>query len=305
MEDKKAYMVFVCTLLGGVADIMAILIAIISGKPVVLFFATVLLLLLGVALYLYTELKKKKDFVDFVEHLFNNTVYKFTLLPKICLAFDKSKERCTLSAKSLQIKYTCDMSKVHLSGLDKDTEITYEDIVEYSFVVENKDIPEEFVCYLGNMYANDPVEISQRHGCQSEYELVPVLHNPDEERVASTVRRYSWQIKKKCITHDLEFPISFRMKYEGHGKAKAWSTFVFYPKQYAKRIDQVNFVVDFLCVKKVLQKVELIKVCKVDNEYKHIPIPGVILSGNTAQIALNPNATKYEVYYLKIYWDVS
>ncbi len=304
MENHRETAVFCCALIGGIADIIAIFVSITSGKSAIMFIIIAFLLLLGAIIYLWSKLKERLSFIEFIEHLFNNTTHNFTLLPKICLALDKSKEKSNLCARDLLIKYTCDMSNVKLNGLKEDSVISYDDIVEYSFTVENKKIPEEFVCYLGNMYADDPVEISQKHGSQETFEIVPPPRYTDETRVASVVQRYSWQIKKDCVTHGKELPITFRMKYDGSGKPKEWCTFIFYPKQYARRIDNVTFEVDYICSKKVLQRVELFKVCKDNKVYKHIPISGVIMSENNAQISVHPDATQNEAYYLRVYWDL-
>ena len=222
MDRERDITVFGCTLIGCVADIVAILVAVISGRSSVLFFAIALLLLIGGIACLWIKLKERINFINFVEHLFNNTTHNFTMLPKACLARDKSREKSKLSVRDLCITYTCDLSKVNIEKLKEDTNIIYGDAVEYTFIVENKNLPEEFACYLGNMYADDPFEITQKHGNQQEYEFVPQPHCHDENRVASAVQRYSWQIQKENITHGKTLPISFRMKYESRGKAKVF-----------------------------------------------------------------------------------
>ena len=304
MGDRKETTVLACTFVGGIADVIAIVAAIMTREVSLAFFAVALLLLIGSIAYLYTELKERKDFIGFVEYLFNNSEHSFTLLPKICLTIDRNKEINSLHVRNLTIKYTCDFQRVNLDGIEEDSPICYDDVVEYSYNIENKDIPEEFVCYMGNIYADGPIELSQKHGSQQVYELVPLPRFPGKPRAESVVQRYSWQLKREHITHNPIFPVSFRLKYHEKNIAKSSCTIVFYPKQHAELIDNVVFEVDFRCVKNVLQKVELFKVCSDGGKYKHIPISGVTISDNSAKISVHPGVEKMEVYYLKVSWNL-
>ena len=130
MDREREITVFGCTLIGCVADIIAILVAVISGRSSVLFFVVALVMLIGVIVYLWMKLNERINSIDFVEHLFNNTTHNFTLLPKACLAMDKSKEKSDLCARDLCIKYSCDLSAVDPKGLNEDTDISYGDVVE-------------------------------------------------------------------------------------------------------------------------------------------------------------------------------
>lgn len=311
MENKRENIVFGCTIVGGIADIIGIIIAAISGNASVLLFAIALLLLIGAVAYLYTDLKERKEFIDFVECLVGNERYGgFTLLPKICLAFDQSGEKRTLCAKELSINCTFDMSNVQLAGLKEDSEIAYDDTVEYIFKMENKNVPEEFACYLGNMYADrNFVELSQKHGTQEQYECVPPLpYSVDDAQENLAIRRYSWKLNRECITHGTELPISFRIKQGSAGKAKSESRIIFYPKQYAKRIDKVEVNIRFICNCAALKKLELFKVGRDARGYKHVPFAQINVKSGESEIngiKIYPDAAKNEVYYLKVYWDLT
>lgn len=311
MENKRENIVLGCTLVGAIADIIGILISAISGNSSVMFFVIALLLLIGAVIYLYVELKERKDFIDFVECLVGNAHYGgFSLLPKICLAFDKSGEKRTLCAKEMSINCTFDMSKVPRVGLKEDSEIAYDDTVEYIFKMENKNVPEEFACYLGNMYADrNSVELSQKHGAQEQYERVPPLpYSADDAQENLAIRRYSWKLNKECITYSAELPISFQIKHASVGKAKSESRIIFYPKQYARRIDEVIVNIRFICDCAALRKVELFKVGKDDWGYKHIHIAQREAKREENEIKgikIYPDVTKNEVYYLKVHWDLT
>lgn len=311
MEQKRENMIFACTIVGGIADMIGVMIAAISGNVSMMFFAIALLLLIGAVAYLYTELKERKDFIDFVECLVGNERYGgFTLLPKICLAFDKSGEKRTLYAKEMSINCTFDMSNVSLAGLKEDSEISYDDTVEYIFKMENKNVPEEFACYLGNMYADrNPVELSQKHGTQEQYECVPPLpYSADDAQENLAIRRYSWKLNRECITHGTELPVSFQIKHGSVGKAKSESRIIFYPKQYAKRIDEVVVNIRFVCDCAALKKVELFKVGRDARGYKHVPIAqrnAKCGENEIKKMTIYPDATKNEVYYLKVQWDLT
>lgn len=155
------------------------------------------------------------------------------------------------------------------------------------------------------MYAkNSFAEIFQKHGIQTKYEAVPPPRYTDETRTDSIVQRYSWQLKKQNFTKDISVPISFQLKCLETTKANSNDTIVIYPKQYAKKIEQINFEIDFLCDKEILKKVELFKIQKDGNKFKHIPVSIISVSNNTATTKIKLDSTKYEAYYFRVYWEL-
>lgn len=198
------------------------------------------------------------------------------------------------------IKYTYDMSKINTEGLSENDSVKYLDTIEYILQAENKNLPKEFVCYRGNMYADDLTEVEQKHGSQLTYETVPLPRNTDETRSKSLVQRYCWQLKNEYITNSLLFPIFLRFKYIEKTRANSNDTLLFYPRQYASKIEIVDFDINFISNKNVLKKVELFKVWKDGDKFKHTPISGVNLSDNKASIQIQPDTTKYEAYYFRV-----
>ena len=147
-------------------------------------------------------------------------------------------------------------------------------------------------------------KISQKHGSQSDYEAVPEPRYTDETETDTNVERYCWQLKKENMTGRSEFPISYRLKYVEQQRANSNDIIVIYPRQYAKRIEEIEFQVCFLCDKKILKDVAVYKVWKDQNNFKHTPISGVHIEHNTASIRIEPDTHKYEAYYVKTTWEM-
>ena len=304
MEKQKEVALLICTLAGGIADIIAIIIAIKSISPALPFLIIAFVILVCVVVYLYSKYKERCDFINFIQYLFNNNIRNFNLLPKICLALDKTEETNKLFLKKMTVEYTYDMRSVNTGILSHDTPICYSNTIECHLEAENRNIPKEYVIYRGNMKADDSVEIMQKHGSQAIYEAVSPPRYTDETRVDIVVQRYCWQLKRENITKGRSFPISFKFKYSEKSVANSNSTIVLYPKQYAKSIEVIDFKICFLCEKDILKRVELFKVWKDDKCFKHTPITGVTLSNNVASIVIEPDTLECEAYYFRLYWEL-
>lgn len=305
MKKQKEMALLICSIVGGIADFLAIAIVLKTWSITSFVFIITIILFLGTIVYLFIKYKERCDFLSFIQYLFDNPTHNFNLLPKICLSLDKSKETNNLSVRDMSIKYTYDMRKIDLGLIEENTQIQYLDTIEYCFQAENKKLPEEFVCYLGNMYArNSFAEIYQKHGIQTKYEAVPPPRYTDETRPDSIVQRYSWQLKKENFTKDISVPISFQLKCLETTKANSNDTIIIYPKQYAKKVEYINFEINFLCDKEILKKVELFKIQKVENKFKHIPVSIISVLNNTATTRIKLDSTKYEAYYFRVYWEL-
>lgn len=128
MENKdrgkqKEMTLLICSIIGGIADIIAIGIALKAWDIAVPIFIITLILFLGTIVYLYMKYKERCDFLSFIQYLFDNPTHNFNLLPKICLALDKSKKTNNLSVREMSIKYTCDMRQIDLKSIKENTQI--------------------------------------------------------------------------------------------------------------------------------------------------------------------------------------
>lgn len=299
MEHQKES---ITTWIGAVADIVAIVTVILSG---ITFSAFILLALLTalfcIILYLFFRYRERCTFLQFVEHLLENHTHKFTLLPKVCMALDSSGERKNLHITKMNVKHVFDFSGIETASISPDEKIDYLASSEYLLTVENKHIPEEFSCYLGDMYSDPSFSIYQKHGYKTVYETVPA---PDAKHsmVSSAVTKYSWQLKD-YTAGSRTFPICFKLNQLGHTKIHSKKFIVFYPKQYGRRIDDVDFEISCICKENILKKVELHKIWKDKTGYKHTPISDITLSHNKATAKIAPDAKKYEAYYFSVYFE--
>lgn len=248
--------------------------------------------------------KERVEFIEFIEYLFDNSTHKFTLLPKICLALDKERENSSLNVREMNVKYTYDMSEVNLVPGDVNKKIEYLDKIEYSLNVERKKLPKEFCCYLGNMYSIDTnAKISQKHGTQKKYEVVPTPRYRDETYTDSIVQRYSWELRKENITNESTIPISFLLEYKEKARAQSNDTIIIYPRQYAKKIEKIKFEINFLGNAIALKKVELYKIHKDGKKFKQTPISVAPIKESTVEFEIKPESKKYEAYYFRVFWE--
>lgn len=248
--------------------------------------------------------KERVEFIEFIEYLFDNNTHKFTLLPKICLALDKERENSSLDVREMNVKYTYDMSEVNLVPGDVNKKIEYLDKIEYTLNVVRKKLPKEFCCYLGNMYSIDTnAKISQKHGTQTEYEVVPTPRYRDETYTDSIVQRYSWELRKENITNESTIPISFLLEYKEKARAQSNDTIIIYPRQYAKEIEKIKFEIKFLGNAIALKKVELYKIHKDGKKFKQTPISVAPIKESTVEFEIKPESKKYEAYYFRVFWE--
>lgn len=303
MEEKKESLIIACTLLGGVADIIAIL-AFCSEK-VSTFIAIPIVILLAALSYLYTMYKNRCDFLHFIKHLTDNNINRFTLLPKICLALDSSKDPKIDHIDNLIVEHIYNFESANNQVLTRDSTVTYPGTIEYNITAQRKKIPDDYSCYLGDIYSTPSFSFYQKHGCQTDYQSVPVPEKGDDNCIKSTVTHFCWQLDKRNITHDRTFPISFKMNLSGKTKAIDDQTLVIYPRQYGKVVDKVTFRITFKFNKDIIVRAEFFKIWKEGHNYKHTSVSGVDISNNTAKISFYPNKQGYEAYYFRIYYDLT
>lgn len=306
MKKQTDYNLLFCTIVGCVADLIAIYISIKSLSSVTPILIIVFVGLIFLIVQLYNKYRERRDFISFIQYLFDNNFHNFNLLPKICLALDKSGETNDLAVENMTIKYTYDMRNINVDTISQDDIINYYDTIEYDLRVRNKNIPKEFVCYRGNMKSyDDCIEIFQKHGNQIDYERVPCPRHTDETKNNVDIQKYSWQIKDENITKGKIFTHNFKFRYLEKATANSNDTIVFYPKQYAKEIETVEFQIEFLCDRNILKKVELFKVWKDGKQFKHTPVAGIDLRDNVAASKIQPDTSKHEAYYFRLYWELT
>lgn len=109
MRKQKEMALLICSIVGGIADFLAIAIALKTWSVITFVFIITIILFLGSIVYLYIKYKERCEFISFIQYLFDNPIHNFNLLSKICLAIDKSKETNNLSVRDMSIKYTYDM----------------------------------------------------------------------------------------------------------------------------------------------------------------------------------------------------
>ena len=307
MEDEKENIFFAFAVIGCIADSIGIIFSFINENTSVAFLGMAIVFLILLSAFLLRKYIERCNFLRFIKYLFYNEENKFNILPKICLELDNRKKWNNLVVKKLNIKYIYDMSNIkNLNNL----KINYINIIEYNFICENNKIPNEFVCYYGNMHANNPLfKISQKHGIQNNYEAVPsprYVDEKDEAYISSAIQKYRLHFKKENITKGKVFPFSFKLECKDKADRKAAGIIVFYPKQYAKTIEEVNFDILFKGKSKnILKKVQLFKICKEGNNFKTIPIYEFRPQNNEFSYKIEPDSSKYEVYYFQVYWEIT
>ena len=119
MRKQKEMALLICSIVGGIADFLAIAIAFKTWSITYLVLVITIILFLVTIVYIFIKYRERCDFLGFIQYLFDNPTHNFNLLPKICLSLDKSKETNNLSVRDMSIKYTYDMRKIDLDSIEK------------------------------------------------------------------------------------------------------------------------------------------------------------------------------------------
>lgn len=301
MNEKIETATLISTIIACISNIIAICVAVKSLNISISISALAIMLFLYTIVHLYVKFKNCNKFLNFIVYLFDQ---KFNILPKICLAYYNSNKTNNLDVNNLSIKYTWDMTNINFDSLEKDTYINYTDTIEYELNVQNKKLPKNFVCFLGNMASEDGAsELSQKYGTMSEYQKVPTS-NIDKSNSKFKIQCYYWELEKRNIDKGNCVPICFKLKYPEKTKANAKTTILLYPRQYAKKIDNITFTIDLNCNKDILKKVELFKIHSNGEEFENIPVRNLEILHNTATYTIKPNSTEYEAYYFRVSWEL-
>lgn len=305
MDNNKERIIWGCTLIGAVSDLVAIWAVLrsdVTTRESILLL--MLLIIFFILVYLFHIYKERCEFLEFVEYLFVNDTKKFTLLPKICVALDESREKRNYHVKDMCVRHIYDFSETDPASLLKDIKVDYTGITEYEMKLKNKHIPPIYSCFLGNMYSEPSFRIYQKHGCNTVYQTVPV---PEDKHpaVKSAVIKYSWELNKDYITRGDDLPISFKLEKQGRTRINNEQTIIFYPRQYGESVDKVYFEISCKGKSIILKSADLFKIWKNQGKYIHTPIPGTNIDGNTATMTITPCANKYEAYYFNLHFEVA
>jgi len=305
MNKLKERVEFFCVILGGIASIFAIIAIFINTVFIVL--SLFLVLFIAVALYANKKYKERLEFAEFTEFLTDNPKHNFNLLPKICLALHKNKDTNNLHVRELSVKYTSDFSDIDTSKLTKDEFITYSDTIAYELQAENKNLPKKYVFYRGNMYSRGNPKIEQRSGDREGYEGVPHPEHRNATRVDSSVVCYEWFLQP-YNTKYASFPISFKFQYEEKTRPSVYENIIIYPRQFAKRVDRINFEMEFTGIEgnEVIKQAELFQIFKGNNGFEYTTVQDLKFSENKVKtkIEIPIDAKEYEAYHIKILRDL-
>ena len=325
MGKLKEKIEFFCLITTGIASILSV-ISIFVGYRYISVIAFMSVLLLFFVTMVHNRIKYKEfiikhdalqkqhdelvkrhtelnEFNDFIGYLLDNPRHNFLLLPKICLAIDKSKARNNLYTRELFVKHTYDMIKIDTSKTLKKIPLSYHKKIEHTLIVENKNLPDNYVYHYGITNSKN-FKISQKHGNQLEFEEVNL--NPYNNATNfAVVRSCEWPLYPSFGS---TFPMHFKLEWDTLDYIADYKNILLYPMQYATYIELINFEIVFESDKQLLKKVELFKILKRTDgfNYIHVPIP-------YTQSNPNMNTTKFTIpydnkndkaYHIKIYWEL-
>ena len=299
-----------------IINIIASLIAVFQNYTWLLAISVVFLII--ITIYWYKKYKKRADFIKFIEFLFYNTKHPFNLLPKICLAIDYINKYNKLSLSDMSVKFTYDMRN---SSFDKfpNEPIEYTTKIEYYLKAKNKKLPDKFYYYTGNTYGEQIVNIWKQQAEQGEdkYEKVSV---EEAKGGKLCVQSCSWKLEEdKKPRNSSVFPISFYVEYIE--KTKNYTdTIIFYPKQFAKDIEELEISFEFLGNKVKLKEIKGFEISldgkqfvktgifKFDEQKKSTESSDKIkitkANKNELCAKVKVNNTECKAYYFDIKWEL-
>lgn len=255
---------------------------------------------------LSSELDERKDFIEFIEYLFK---YDFTILPKICLALDRTREFNQVNIRKLTAIYEYDMTQIDLAEeeITASSDIKFDGRITFCTETVNRDLPKEYVRYMGNMYAEKLPPVYQRHGNQVKFEAVSYNEEEDKTEIGAGIRRYSWDLVQEDIGHEDTVDIDYFWDCKESGKARGGSTLILYPKHHGKKIEKIEIKVIFKSDRIVLKKFDLHRIRRSGKaqRYNNTPMKCLNNCGNEVSYSFVPDENGYEVYYVKLEWDLA
>lgn len=302
------YIIVISNVVGLLADITAIYFTIISNNStavLMLVLCIVVSVIIAVLTYKYI---KTKNFISFLEYLYDNPDHNFNLLPKRILMIHKHNDYNKFSANTLDVNYEYDFSKIDFDEIEPDSHVLIKDTIEYNMISENRSIPEKFVDARGNMYSIDPsVELYQKHGVQKTYERVPIPYYGQEIYTNVTTQRYSWKLLQSNISNGNSFPLSFKYIYQEKIRASSSDTIILYPIQYANRIKKLTISIKFKSDNVLITKADFYQINKHNRKFDRTAIKEYsmeTISNNQVSFNVEPKCNLYEAYYIELHWEL-
>jgi len=244
--------------------------------------------------------KSLKDYVDFLEYLIDNDKNNFCLLPQVCMRLHKSKEYNKLRVKQLTLNCTYDFHNIVRENVQSASEIEFCDTMEYQMEIENNDsIPETYTLYRGNTYSDGTSpEIWERLG-NREYGEIPL----DERE--KYVNKYKWPLPQSDIPRSGSFPLAFKFVYHEKNHADAKDVIIFYPIQFAEKIEKVRFNISIKHPTEVMEKADLYQIKRLAGGFDRMPLRKCKSEKNHVVFEIEPKCDICEAYYIEVHWKLS
>lgn len=261
-------------LLAALIELLVVFINLKIATPIMIMITFALILIICLLVnYINKIYNENSEFLEFIKYLFERN---FDILPKICLELDTSKKFNNLNIDTLSITHTYDMENCDIDSSSR-LPINYTITSEYYLKVKNFKLPTNFGCYFTNSDKSDIVEIREKHGKKNDFGKDPISPN-DKSQMDSRIKYYSWRLDnckylnfesikrifsfKKKIYYDIAFQIKYVEKISGLYTDRI----IIYPKQFGKKINNIDVNVKFNGDKVKLKKINPYEIDKKDKK---------------------------------------
>lgn len=293
-----------------VIGVLANIVTIVDGTAN---FGTLLLIIcLCVEAFLIVQIlystAEQKSFLKFIAFLYDNPHNRFNILPKICIATNQSKANRSLHIRSMEIEYEFDFSSLTDKMLSANSTINYQSTISYRLKCESQNLPESYTIFRGNMNSMGSPVLFQKHGSQESYREISCSTVEDLWQSSSSVNEYTWDLLSKSPSPGL-FPINFKFLYNQEAMAASDDYIIFYPSQFASKVDAASITLSFLSDHTVLQNAELFRIAihttPMPNTPFHSSIEKKRATNNQITFHISPKSTTTEAFYIKLHFDAS
>jgi hypothetical protein len=301
--------------LSGIASLLSIS-GVLSGienivVPILLI-SSILLIVFIVAnrfrINLLTDsINERREFIAFIQYLLDNPDQPFNLLPKICLLVDKENRLNNLHIRDMSINCTCDMNNVDILKTPESEDIEYISTVEYNFEAEYKSLPSSIVWCSGHMRADSNPVVKYIYGNMKEPETIEYPKDGDKKRIHMDACLHEFPLDHDYIPENKPLSISLILEHRAKSKTASSNNVIFYPYQFASKIEKVNFNVKFRYTGNVMMEIESYEIKKEERGFKQnliklIPSDGII--DNKVSIPKHIGDTKHKAYYVNYTWKL-
>lgn len=276
-------------------------------------FGTLLLLIcLCTEAYLIVQIlhskEEQKSFLKFIAFLYDNPHNRFNILPKICIATKQAKANHGLHIRSMEIEYQFDFTKLADLELSANSTIKYHSTISYHIKCEPIKLPESYTIFRGNMNSMGSPVLLQKHGTQETYHEISCSTVEDLWQSSSSVNEYTWDLHSNAPTPGL-FPIDFKFLYHQESTAASEDYIIFYPSQFASKVDDASITLSFLSDHTVLKNAELFRIAMRTTHAPNTPFHSSIekkrATNNQITFHISPKSSTTEAFYIKLHFDAS